>query len=99
MKRNRSTARRLRTLTHSLRCGLETLEDRTVPSAVAPPPGLVSWWSADNTATDLRGLNNATLTNGTMYAAGEVGQAWSFDGVNDRVLLSDSDSLKFTQSM
>src|SRR5205807_1366390 len=48
---------------------LEPLEDRTVPAAVAPPSGLVSWWTADNTAADLEGLNNATLYNGTTFAA------------------------------
>src|SRR5262249_27952152 len=83
----------------SRRLRLEPLEDRAVPAAVAPPSGLVSWWTADNSAADLKGLNNATLYNGTTYAAGEVQQAFSFDGVNDRAELGDPDSLKFTASM
>ncbi len=83
----------------ALRRALEALEDRTVPAAVAPPPGLVSWWTADNTAADLRGLNNATLSNGATYAPGEVQQALDFDGMDDRASLADSDSLKFTASM
>ena len=70
-----------------------------MPAAVAPPSGLVSWWTGDNTAADLLGRNNATLLNGTTYAAGQVGQALRFDGVDDRALLADSDSLKFTASM
>src|SRR5262249_41565614 len=78
---------------------IEMLEDRCVPTAVAPPSGLVSWWTADNTAADHEGLNNATLLNGTTYAAGEVTQAFSFDGVNDRALVADSESLRFTTSM
>src|SRR5262249_23591966 len=78
---------------------VQLLEGREVPAAVAPPSGLVSWWTADNTAADLKGPNNATLSNGTMYAAGEVGQAWSFDGVDDRAMLGDPDSLKFASSM
>ncbi|HZY87891.1 MAG TPA: hypothetical protein VFE78_23860, partial [Gemmataceae bacterium] len=45
--------------------GLEVLEDRTVPTAVAAPANLVSWWTAQNTAADAMGLNNATLTNVT----------------------------------
>src|SRR5713226_7809955 len=32
---------------------VEPLERRHVLSAVAPPSGLVSWWTADNTAADL----------------------------------------------
>src|SRR5262249_47775501 len=83
----------------ALRRRVETLEDRTVPSAVAPPAGLVSWWTGDDTAADLTGLNNLTLLNGTTYAAGEVGNAFSFDGIDDRGLLPDADSLKFTASM
>src|SRR5262249_15326778 len=75
---------------------LELLEDRTVPTAIAAPSGLVSWWTANSTAADAMGLNNATLYNGTTYTAGEVGKAFSFDGVNDRAQVTDADSLKFT---
>jgi len=81
------------------RLAVEGLEERTVLAAVAPPSGLVSWWTADNTGADLKGLNNATLSNGTTYAAGKVGQAFSFDGVDDRAAVADADSLKFTASM
>jgi hypothetical protein len=81
------------------RLEVEVLEDRAVPTAVAPPSGLVSWWTGDNTAADLTGLNHATLLNGTTYAAGKVGQAFSYDGVNDRALLTDSNSLKLTPSL
>jgi hypothetical protein len=81
------------------RLSLEILEDRTVPTAVAAPSGLVSWWQAQNSAVDAMGLNNATLYNGATYAAGEVGQAFSFDGVNDRASVADSASLKLTASL
>jgi streptogramin lyase len=78
---------------------VEALEDRTVPTAVAVPSGLVSWWQAQNSAVDVLGLNNATLFNGTTYAAGKVGQAFSFDGVNDLASVGDSASLKLTTSL
>ena len=81
----------------SVLLGLETLEDRTVPTAVAVPSGLVSWWTANNTAADAMGLNNATLT-GVHYATGEVGQAFSFDGQDDWAALGDPSSLAFTAS-
>ena len=45
------------------------------------------------------GLNNATLMSGTTYATGKVGQAFSLDGVNDRVQMADSESLKLTNSL
>ena len=68
-------------------------------SGAAPPAGLVSWWTADDTASDLMQRNNATLASGTTYAQGVVGQAFSFDGVDDRVQLPDSESLKLTESL
>jgi hypothetical protein len=97
--RNRGRIRTGQRKTRRQRLCLEVLEDRTVPTAVAPPSGLVSWWQAQNSPADVMGLNNATLYNGTTYAAGEVGRAFSFDGVNDRADLGDPDSLKFTASM
>jgi hypothetical protein len=68
-----------------------------VPTAVAVPSGIVSWWTANNTAADALGLNNATLTNVT-YATGEVGQAFSFNGKNSGAALGDPPSLAFTAS-
>ena len=40
---------------------------------------MISWWTGDLTAADLFGLNNGTLQNGATYAAGMVGDAFSFD--------------------
>ena len=79
------------------RLHVEALEDRTVPTAVALPSNAVSWWTANNTAADAMGLNNASLT-GVSYATGEVGQAFSFDGADDSANVADSSSLAFTQS-
>src|SRR5437764_559814 len=75
---------------------LEVLEDRTVPTAVAVPSGVVSWWTANNTANDTLGLNNATLSNVT-YVTGEVGNAFNFNGSNGWAALGDPSSLAFTQ--
>jgi hypothetical protein len=79
------------------RPAIELLEARCVPTAVAVPSGVVSWWTANNTAADVYGLNNATLTNVT-YTTGEVGKAFSFNGSNSRAELADSSSLAFTAS-
>ncbi|MFZ5798561.1 MAG: LamG-like jellyroll fold domain-containing protein, partial [Thermodesulfobacteriota bacterium] len=52
----------------------------------APPPsGMLSWWAGDGNAADLIGGNQGTPVNGAGYAAGMVGQAFSFDGANDYV--------------
>ncbi len=81
----------------SCRPWLEALEARTVPTAVAVPSGIVSWWTANNTAADALGLNNATLSNVT-YTTGEVGKAFSFNGTNGWAALGDPSSLAFTAS-
>ena len=91
---NRATGRKKTTC----KLYLEMLEDRTVPTAVAAPSGLVSWWTANNTAADAMGLNDATLSNVT-YATGEVGKAFSFNGTNGWAALGDPSSLAFTSSL
>src|SRR5262245_44791135 len=88
MVRNRSEVRKTLVPRHDVSRSLERLEDCTVPAAVAPPAGLVSWWTGDGTAADLMGVHNGTLVGGATYATGRVGQAFSFDGVNDTVVLA-----------
>lgn len=76
---------------------LEVLEDRTLLTAAAVPSGIVSWWTANSTAADAMGLNNATLSNVT-YTTGEVGKTFNFNGLNGWAALGDPSSLAFTQS-
>jgi len=57
------------------------------------PPDKVSWWRAENNALDSVGGNDGTLRNGATFAAGEVGQAFSFDGINDDVFIPASGNL------
>jgi hypothetical protein len=64
-----------------------------------PPAGLVSWWQAEGNAADTVGTNNGTLEGGVTYAAGEVGEAFSFDGSTGYVLVPDSSSLRFTSQL
>ena len=56
---------------------------------VQPPEGLVSWWDADavsgTTASDIQDGNDGTLMNGATTAPGKVGDAFSFDGLDDYV--------------
>ncbi len=63
------------------------------PGCVTPPSGLVSWWSGDGNATDIVDANDGTLQNGATVATGLVEQAFSFDGVNDFVQVSDATNL------
>jgi hypothetical protein len=64
-----------------------------------PPTNLVSWWAAQGDASDVTGTNNGTPQGGVTFAAGEVGQAFSFDGVNGTVFVPDSPSLRITNQI
>lgn len=50
---------------------------------VTTPSQLVAWWRAESNALDQVGTHHGTLRNGATFATGQVGQAFSFDGVND----------------
>jgi hypothetical protein len=61
-----------------------------------PPSGLVSWWPGDGNANDIQDGNDGTLQNGAAFAPGKVGQAFSFDGVDDYVSITHNDNLNVT---
>ena len=64
------------------------------PSSCTPPrSGLVSWWRGEGTASDFAGNNNGVLEGGVAFAAGEVGQAFKFNGTNADVRIPASGSL------
>ena len=58
---------------------------RILDNAITPPSGLVSRWPGEENANDVAGTNNGTLVGGTTFAAGKIGQAFSFDGMDDYV--------------
>lgn len=76
----------------SRRSRLEQLEDRSLMA-------VISHWTGDNTALDAVSSNDGTLVSGAGYAAGQISQAFRFDGVDDRVQVADSESLKLTSSL
>jgi len=63
-------------------------------NCVSPPLGLVSWWTGDGSAIDIVSGNNGTLENETAFAPGIVGEAFSFDGVDDFVRVEDTPNLR-----
>jgi hypothetical protein len=69
----------------------------TVWRPVDAQAGLVAWWRAEGNALDSKGSNNGALTNGTSFAAGLVGQAFSFDGVDDRVAIPEAASVDLSR--
>jgi hypothetical protein len=81
--------------------GSDTVDLTVSAQAIAPPPGLVSWWTGDGnnltTAPDIAGTNAGTLAGGATYAPGKVGNAFSFDGGRGSyVNVPDAPSLNVT---
>jgi hypothetical protein len=70
----------------------------TVLNCTAPSPGLVAWWPGNGNALDIVGGNNGALANGVTFAPGEVGQAFSFNGIGQSVVIPDSPSLELTNT-
>jgi hypothetical protein len=72
-------------------------------SFTVSPSNLVAHWKFDEgsgtTATDASGNGNTgTLVNGPLWAAGRVGNALYFDGIDDNVTVPDSASLHLSSA-
>ena len=61
-----------------------------VSYCVAPASGLVGWWAGDNNPNDIQGGHNGSLQGGATYAAGAFSQAFSLNGTDAFVQVSDS---------
>src|SRR5262245_14899652 len=56
------------------------------PQCVPAPQGLANWWPGEDSGQDIKAGNAVTLMNGAGFAAGKVGRAFSFDGVDDKAV-------------
>ena len=60
--------------------------------------GLVGWWPFDGNASDMSGNENHGVVNGATLGAdrfGQAGMAYDFDGVDDFIVVSDSNKFDF----
>jgi hypothetical protein len=77
----------------------------TVSNGTPPSPGLVAAYGFEETSgpavTDSSGQNNAgtIINDAARTAAGKIGRAIDFDGVNDYVSVADANSLDLTTGM
>ncbi|HEY0459455.1 MAG TPA: LamG-like jellyroll fold domain-containing protein [Pyrinomonadaceae bacterium] len=86
-----------KTLKSILLIGLFTIPFSQTPPVLAQtcapaPVGLISAWSGDGNALDARSRSNGTFQNGATLAAGQVGQAFSFDGADDQITAPANDN-------
>jgi hypothetical protein len=74
--------------------------DFTIINTVPVPSGNVGWWPGGGNALDANANhNNGTLHGSTSYAAGKVGQAFSFTASSGYVQIPDSASLNATNAL
>ncbi len=66
------------------------------PPCVAPPADMEAWYAAENNANDIMGVPPHNGSFNGSYAAGKVGQSFSFDGVDDTVEIPDAPELNPT---
>ncbi|HVM49309.1 MAG TPA: LamG-like jellyroll fold domain-containing protein [Candidatus Acidoferrum sp.] len=69
------------------------LSVQPVTPCVSPASGLLSWWAGEGNALDSLGTNNGVLMNGASFGAGEVGQAFSFNGAGAYVKVPKAPNL------
>ena len=66
-------------------------------ACIAPPAGLVGWWSGNGTPVDAVTGAGAQLVGDATYQAGVVGSGFKLDGVGDYVEIADAAALKPAQ--
>lgn len=66
---------------------------QTLAACPPAPTDMVSWWKGDGNANDSSDGNSGTLTNGATFTMGQIGQAFSLDGVNDYITIPDANNL------
>ena len=79
--------------------GKDLFLNETVMACTNLPSNLISWWTGDNNSQDLYGNNHGTPQGGTTYFGGVVNNAFLFDGVDDVVVVPDSNDLDLTGNM
>lgn len=62
-------------------------------SCAPVPDGLVYWLRGESNAEDETGNHDGTLEGGTTFTTGMVGQAFSFDGIDDNVEILQHEDL------
>jgi len=64
----------------------------TSPAQLNPPTnGIVGWWRGEGDANDTANGHTGTLTSGVAFEPGLVGQAFSFQGNPNRVVIPSND--------
>jgi RHS repeat-associated protein len=63
-----------------------------------PPSSLISWWPADNGASDVAGGHNGSLQGGATTGPGLINQAFILNGTNAYVSIPDTSALNVSSN-
>jgi hypothetical protein len=86
--------------TFAAAAALYTAGSQTITlSGTGLPAGAVSAWRGEGNALDSVGGHNGTLQGGMIFAAGEVGQAFGFNGTGGYVRVPDAPSLDLASAV
>lgn len=66
------------------------------PAPAMPPANQVAWFTGDGEGNSLVGSLVGTLENDASYGVGKVGQAFKFDGLDDKVVVGNNPALNIT---
>ena len=66
----------------------------SIPSCIAPPTNIVSWWSGDGNASDVVAGNHGTLVGNASYTNGKVNATFALDGAGDIVKVGNPTNLQ-----
>lgn len=84
----------------SIRNPLGTTNSLNAALTVNPtPPGLVSWWAAENNAADSYGTNDGQIKGAVSFSPGMVGQAFDFGGLTGTIVVPDSPGLRISNQL
>ena len=64
------------------------------PPCIPAPPGLISWWRAEDSALDQVSGNHGTLVGNATFGVGELGQGFVLDGSGDLVSVGNPANLQ-----
>lgn len=78
---------------------LLTMSNESDGQCPLPSQNLVSQWSGEDSHIDGQGINNGAAVNGSGFAGGIIGRAFSFDGTSGYVSVPTSNSLEITGSI
>jgi hypothetical protein len=59
-------------------------------ACIAPPPGIVAWWTGEGDAKDIVGHDDGVIEGGVTFPSGKVGRGFRFDGAKGTLVRASS---------